>query len=84
MKLYKSNCVVDLISYADYLDVTGQKDEDVYPRMMEGPQEKEEDGDFIYRIDLLNAKPHKPDWKLIAQLPSYIIVRNQFGVEYYQ
>jgi len=82
LKVYKSNCVVDLISYEDYLETTGLTDEEVYPVLMEGPWEREEDGDFIYQIDLTHFK--NSIMLLRAALPVDVIERNMFGVEYCQ
>lgn len=82
VKVYKNNCVEDLISYEDYLKATGLEDDVVYPIMLEGPWEKESDGDFIYRIDLTEYK--HSIMNLRECLPIDVIERNRFGVEYCQ
>jgi len=82
INLYKNNYVEDLISFKDYIIATGLDEDEVYTDMLEGPWEREEDGDFVYRIDLSVYK--ESIRRLKRHLPVYVIRRNKFGVEYTQ
>lgn len=81
IKVYKNRYVEDLISYEDYLQATGLDDDTAYPRLLEGPFERQEDGDFVVRIDL---ETHEEAVILRQYLPEEVIARNRFGVEYCQ
>ncbi|MBV5346752.1 hypothetical protein JZU46_00760 [bacterium] len=83
MMVYKNKrAIEDLISYEDYLKITGLNDETLYESLMDGPLEHCKDGDFIVKIDLsLDDVVAK---QLKEVLPIDVVERNKFGIEYQQ
>lgn len=83
MIVYKNKrAIEDLISYEDYLKITGLNDETLYESLMDVPLEHCEDGNFIVKIDLsLDDVVAK---QLKEVLPTDVVERNKFGIEYQQ